>query len=382
MAHDLTMVLRDIDKANGLPSAFYTSDELFETEKQNVFFKNWFAVGVGADVPEPGDARPVDIFGQPLLVVRGQDGALNVYENVCRHRGMKLIESPQNLKGVIRCPYHYWCYGLDGQLRSTPHVGGPGRNDHEAIDKDDLGLTRVNSHVWLDIIFVNISGDAPDFEDHAHDLIERWSEFNQPLFHGGPESSFSIDLKCNWKLAVENYCESYHLPFVHPDLAKYSRLEDHYTISGDSKFSGQGTTVYNPQLGHDGRKFPSFKNLDAKWEKAAEYVALYPNVLIGVHKDHTFVIIIEPVGPSEITERVEIYYTEEIVRGADWAGLREANARLWQQVFKEDIFVCEGMQKGRAAAHFDGGRFSPAMDTAVHEFNVWVANQIQPDAST
>jgi choline monooxygenase len=90
---------------------------------------------------------------------------------------------------------------------------------------------------------------------------------------------------CNWKLAVENYCESYHLPWVHPGLNSYSRLEDHYNIVAPRSFSGQGTTVYAPALGD--AAFPDFPGLPAKWDTAAEYVALYPNVLFGVHRDHT-----------------------------------------------------------------------------------------------
>ena len=155
-------------------------------------------------------------------------------------------------------------------------------------------------------------------------MRNRWSEFvDQPLWHGGKTSSFSLALKCNWKLAVENYCESYHLPWIHPGLNSYSRLEDHYNIVEPNAFSGQGTLVYNPQLEDSGRAFSQFTGLDSKWESVAEYIALYPNVLLGVHKDHTYAIQIDPVAEDHCIERIEIYYASEDMLGEAWQDLRQ-----------------------------------------------------------
>jgi choline monooxygenase len=179
----------------------------------------------------------------------------------------------------------------------------------------------------------------------------------------------------NWKLAVENYCESYHLPWVHPGLNSYSRLEDHYHIEEPDCFSGQGTLVYRQLKGDDGETFEDAPALSDKWDTAAEYIALYPNVLLGVHRDHSFAIVLEPVGPHDTAEHVEIYYHAESDAGPERAALRAKNAALWKVVFEEDIFVVEGMQRGRSALHFDGGRFSPAMDGPTHMFHRWIATQ-------
>ncbi len=138
--------------------------------------------------------------------------------------------TPRKIEGAIRCPYHSWCYSTEGKLVSTPHVGGPGHNTHAAIDKDTLGLIEVRSHIWFDTVFINIDGTAAPFEEVHADLIARWADFDQPMYHGGADSTFTLEVKTNWKLAVENYCESYHLPWVHPGLNSYSRLEDHYNI--------------------------------------------------------------------------------------------------------------------------------------------------------
>lgn len=373
----LSDVLTSVATAKGLPNEHYVSDEMFEIEKERVLFNNWSAIGFAKDVAESGDAMPVDFLGMPLLVVRGRDDVVRVYQNTCRHRGMILVEEKKKVGGVIRCPYHSWCYALTGELVATPHVGGPGHNTHEEIRRGELGLVEIRSQIWRDIVFVNISGNAPEFTEYAADAIKLWGEYEgQKLWHSGEDSSFKFDVACNWKLAVENYCESYHLPWVHPGLNSYSRLEDHYHIEKEGKFSGQGTLVYRPMISEDGRRFPDFEGLSDKWDAGAEYITLYPNVLLGVHRDHAFAIILEPKGKDRTLEHVEIYYAAEEAIGPKWEAMRKVNSKMWHSVFEEDLFVVQGMQKGRNGRYFDGGKFSPAMDGPTHMFHHWVASQL------
>ena len=373
---ELSSVLQSVNTANGLPNAHYTDTEMFDLEKRKVLFTNWSGVGFGKDVPGAGDAMPVDFLGMPLLIVRDQEGQIGVFQNTCRHRGMILVDKPKKIGGVVRCPYHSWCYALDGSLRATPHVGGPGQNMHEDVDKSELGLIRIKSHVWRDVIFVNVDGQAAPFEEvHTH-LLQRWSEFEQPVHHGGATSSFKLEVKTNWKLAVENYCESYHLPWVHPGLNSYSRLEDHYNIEERDRYSGQGTLVYRQLKGESGEVFPDFDGLSQQWDEGAEYITVYPNVLMGVQRDHAFAIVLEPKACEQTVEHIELYYATAPEASPDLSDLRDQNAALWKTVFEEDIFVVEGMQKGRHGDYFDGGRFSPAMDGPTHNFHHWVATQL------
>ncbi|MEM8796221.1 MAG: aromatic ring-hydroxylating dioxygenase subunit alpha [Pseudomonadota bacterium] len=376
-AHDhFASVLAPITEARGLSNEHYTSPTFFEAEKRAVFFDNWSGIGFGKDVPEPGDVKPIDFLGLPVLLARDQEGMLHVYQNTCRHRGMILVEEPTNIRGVIRCPYHSWCYSLKGDLKTTPHVGGPGQNVHESVDRSELGLIEIRSHVWHDVIFVNVSANRPAFETDKATLIARWREFEKPVFHGGADSSFTLDVKTNWKLAVENYCESYHLPWVHPGLNSYSRLEDHYHIEEDGQFSGQGTLVYRQLKAETGETFPDFNGLSEYWNEGAEYIAVYPNVLMGVHRDHMFSIVIQPKDAETSVEHVEIYYPEPIADETEFNDLRQKNAVQWKGVFVEDVFVVEGMQRGRHGLLFDGGKFSPVMDNPTHLFHQWVARQL------
>lgn len=376
MPIDLSAVLNPVATANGLPNAHYIDPQVFAQERQSVLFANWSGIGFGKDVPNPGDAKPVEFLGVPLLIVRDHDGALGVFQNTCRHRGMILVFEPTNLRGTIRCPYHSWCYGLNGALRATPHVGGPGQNTHDDIKPAELGLIRIASHVWQDVVFVNIDGQADTFEVVHADLLTRWAEFDQPFYLGGAPSAFTLKLQTNWKLAVENFCESYHLPWVHPGLNAYSRLEDHYHIAEPGKYSGQGTLVYQQLKGDQGEVFPDIPNIDDKWKAGGEYVAVYPNVLLGVQRDHTFAIVLEPRGVAETHEHIALYYAAAPEDTPDLDALRAKNGALWRTVFEEDVFVVEGMQKGRHGVKFDGGRFSPAMDGPTHNFHHWVASQM------
>ena len=374
---NLDSVLTSTAMAKGLPNEHYISDAVFDEEKKAILFNNWSAIGFGKDIPNTGDIKPMSFVDMPLLMARDENNNINVFQNTCRHRGMILIEEPKNLSGLITCPYHSWCYNLKGELCATPMVGGTDINTHEAIKNDELGLFKIKSAVWQDIIFVNISNNAQEFTDYAAKTIERWYEFDKPIYHGGETSSFTLNLDTNWKLAVENYCESYHLPWVHPELNITSSVEDHYHIEEPGFFSGQGSYVYNQIKSEDGSVFPDFEGLSNKWDQASEYIALYPNVLLGTHRDHFFSIIIEPIATNKTVEHVSLYYAKKPEEMPELKPLIDSNALFWKTVFSEDIGVVEGMQRGRKGIMFDGGKFSPTMDSATHCFHRWIANHIK-----
>ena len=372
----LDAVLQSTDVARGLPNEHYISPELYALEREHLFFKSWSALAFEADVPNKGDAYPVDFMGAPMLLVRGRDGVVNVFQNTCRHRGMILVDKPTHLKGPIRCPYHSWCYDYEGTLVRTPYVGGVDIDTHEAIKNEELGLFKVRSFIWHGTVFINLSGDALPFERQHKHLMKRWREFDKP-FHVPSEScQFSMTLKTNWKLAIENFCESYHLPWIHPELNEISPIDVHYNIDESAEYSGQGSLNYIQLIGNEGRKFPDFKGVSDKWDTLSEYVSFFPNVLMGVHRDFCYSVIIMPNGIGEIVERVTMFYAEDL--DGSWESMLQENARIWQDVFSEDIGVVEGMQKGRHGPMFDGGKFSPVMDGPTHTFHKWVARKMLP----
>jgi len=376
-AEVLTGIDRPIGLARGLPNLAYTDPAFALLERDGVLARTWTCIGTASAIPDPGDAKPVELVGLPLMSVRGRDGKVRVFHNVCSHRGHRLIAQPCKSLTALRCPYHSWAYDFEGRLRATPSVGGARKNSAEGFDKSQHGLHEVRCAVWLDQIFIDLSGDAPAFEDHIASLSARWAEFDLSLIrHGGPDSSLRFDIGCNWKLAIENYCEAYHLPWIHPGLNAYSRLEDHYNIVADGLYAGQGSTAYKPRIAESGPALPRFPNLPPKWDEGAEYIALFPNLLLGLHGDHFYAVRLEPLGPDRTLEHFEIYYVGDAPLSPEFAGVRAANAESWRTVFAEDVGVVEEMQRGRASPAFQGGVFTPVFEPPTHCFHRWMARSL------
>jgi choline monooxygenase len=361
----------------GLPNICYTAPEFQAHERARLYEAGWACIGFGKDVPHPGDVVPRALLGRPLILLRDAQGVVRVFHNVCSHRGVELVAEPCHVNGVLRCPYHSWAYDLEGNLKATPSIGGPGVNRCDGFERSAHGLKPVRSAVWFDLVFVNLDEQAPDFTDYIRALNDRWSMFDAAaLRHSGADSSAVFDVHCNWKLAVENYCEAYHLPWVHPGLNSYSRLEDHYNIAEEDSFAGQGSRVYHPSLTDTGDELPNFQVLPTQFRGGAEYAALFPNVLLGVHQDHFMAIRLEPLGVDRTLEHLELYYVGDAALGDEFAVIRAANLKAWKQVFAEDVGVVEAMQRGRASPAFDGGVLTPIMDAPTRCFHRWAAKRL------
>lgn len=381
----LDRVRQPIARASGMPNAAYVDPSLFEYERDQVMGKTWAGLAFAADLPDRSYAQPVDFMGLPLVLLRDKDGAIRVFHNVCSHRGMVLVQEEGDVETMIRCGYHSWVYEMNGQLRGTPHIGGVGKHSTEGFDCARHGLREVRSHIWMGVVFINLSGDAPEFDQHIAPLADRWQNFlgqdGMDLLrtaHNG--SVMTLEVECNWKLAVENYCESYHLPWVHPSLNTYSRLEDHYNVVLGDLCSGQGSLAYNLS-DTAGTQLPQFPNWPQDKLRTAEYISLYPNVLLGIQADHAFAIVLEPVEQGRTAEHLRLFYVGDEAASEEYGDSRTATLEAWREVFGEDVFAVEGMQKGRLSPGFQGGVFSPAMDEATHHFHTWVANKMADNAS-
>ena len=378
----LDVVNKPINKAHGLPNECYTNKEYTLIERKKLFEDKWTIIGTASSVPKIGDVKPFDLLGLPLLIVRNKKNKIKVFHNVCSHRGLKLVSKAGNIKNVIRCPYHSWSYSTDGDLLVTPHIGGMNKHQCSKFKKSNSNLKEISSYVWLDLIMVNISNNEIPFEKYIKPLSDRWAKFwpekdRNLIKHAGDFGYFKLTAKCNWKFAIENYCESYHLPWVHPGLNSYSKIEDHYHIQGlPNRFAGQGTVVYNPKLKGKVR-FPCFPNWPKNKEHVAEYVALFPNVMLGIHRDHYYAYWLEPINHEYTIEHMELYYVgKEAAISKKFKSLRKQNYKLWEDIQKEDVDIIQRMQIGRNSPVYNGGNFSPIMDNPTHHFHKWVATNI------
>ncbi len=378
----LNIIGESIENAHGLPNECYLKGPYTNIERKKIFEDKWVTIGVASSVPKPGDTKPFDLLGIPLIIIRDKQHQVRVFHNVCSHRGYKLIQEVCSLKNVLRCPYHSWSYNFEGKLLATPHLGGINKHEHVDFDKSKSDLKEVRSTIWLDLILVNISDNEISFSEYIKPLENRWSNFwtkedQAMICHAEDYGYFNLEANCNWKFAIENYCESYHLPFVHPSLNAYSKIDDHYHIQGlPNRFAGQGTLVYNPRFKNN-KKLPTFPGWSKEKEEHAEYVALFPNVMLGIHKDHYYAYWLEPVSHNFTREHMEIYYVgKEAAFSKNYKSLRKQNFEQWLSIQSEDLNIIEGMQDGRNSPVFNGGNFSPVLDNPTHHFNKWIATSL------
>jgi choline monooxygenase len=368
-----------IEGLTGLPNVAYVSDKFAVFERDEVLAKTWTCVGNASQLRSGGWLQPVDLLGLPLLLVRDRDNTIRVFHNVCSHRGLKLVEEARATNGIITCRYHGWCYGAGGELRRTPHIGGEGVHTDDRFDMSHHGLREIRSQVFAELIFVNLSGDAPKFESFIQPVTDHWKDFDFNLYkHGGKKSSWRLDLDCNWKLAQENHVDGYHLPFVHPGLNSYSPLRNHYPIVIDGSASGQGSIAQGHAAKIGNESLPKNPALGEDWQKGrAEFLSVFPNVMIGVQADHLWVAYLLPVTADRTEEYMDLYYVGQGAIESRFEEQRINNCERMFEIFKEDKEVVEGMQRGRQSPAFQGGALSPALDQPAHCFNKWMAASVQ-----
>ena len=381
LKESVVQIHRDINKpiaaAIGLPNELYTSYEAFVRDRESIMAPSWASIGFIEDLPERNFVFPVDFMGIPLLITRDDNDDIRVFHNVCSHRGMHLADKPCRTNGLVRCPYHSWTYQLDGKLRGTPHVGGFGVHEHEEFDKAASNLRSIRSTTWLGCIFINLSGAAVDFKTYIEPLTRQFDELcsideRERFTAGSDNCRTQLTVKSNWKLAVENYLESYHLPTVHPELNRISPLQEHFSLEYFDQGAGQGSMNYT-RLSLDDQKLPTLNGWPQDLETKALYPTLYPNTLIGLHADHLFIMMLQPTADNETVEHVRISYVGSEGLDRKFAKHHQQMLHNWSEVFGEDIFAVERMQKGRSSPGYAGGKFAPEMDEPTVHFHRWVA---------
>ena len=345
---------------HGLPPLAYTSEAFLEAEFTSVFTRGWVLAGFAHELGRPGDVVPATVAGQPILLVRNETGEIKAFHNVCRHRCLQLVDAPANVGRVITCPYHTWAYGLDGQLRATPHLGGPGKHHVDGFVVKDHGLSPVRSVVWGDWVFINLDGDAAPFAEYARPLIERLADIDFASLVPLATLHFAA-VDANWKFLMENFIEPYHVPYVHKTTTNQP-LADHRTFV-DGPCLGSLVDLDRSADGYDALSVSS------------RYLTLFPNFALGrYHPDQLGVYLNVPVAAGVTAQTRVIYATGERSYTPEQI---ESLCNLWHDVHKEDHAMCERLQRGRkSAAAADGGRLSPHWEDSVRRFQELLLEQV------
>ena len=372
-AEVLQRIAAPIEKGTGLPNACYTSEDWLHRENQQIFAKTWMLAGFCHDIPGPGDICPVKVAGLPILVLRDGNGEIGVFHNVCRHRGAILLDTPCTNRLVLTCPYHAWSYGLDGRLRSRPHYYGGDKHDLDPGD-DVPGLVPVRHAVWNDLIFVDLSGSAPDFDDHWAPFAERTQAYDFSALRYA--TTLDFDIKGNWKLVYENFFDPYHVPRVRPRLDTYTPMSQRPPAWTDANWFYSTLPIDEPQMGRTS-PLPYYPGIDAKAQHTEWFFHLFPTICFQIWPDQLAVFQLHALAPDHTIEHIHVYFIGDAASDPDYAKDRQSAYDMWQQLNTEDFTIVENMQVARSSPAFDGGVLSPYWDPAAQHFARLVVDAMQ-----
>ena len=196
-----------------LAAKYYTDPEVFKLETNGFLARTWQFAGHASQLTETGDYFTFDLAGESLFCIKGRDGEIRTFYNVCQHRAHQLV-SGQGQTRVVVCPYHAWTYELTGELRAGPNIKAV-----EGFDKSSICLTSVRTEVFLGFIFVNLDNDAKPMDDWFPNVRTELESYIPHWDTLAPLEWVEIPENCNWKVSVENYSECYHCTLNHPTFS-------------------------------------------------------------------------------------------------------------------------------------------------------------------
>ena len=196
-----------------LAAKYYTDPEVFKIETNGLLARTWQFAGHASQLKGTGDYFTFDMAGESLFCIKGHDGEIRTFYNVCQHRAHQLV-SGQGQTRVVVCPYHAWTYELTGELRAGPNIKAV-----EGFDKSSICLTSVRTEVFLGFIFVNLDNDAKPMDDWFPNVRTELESYIPHWDTLAPLEWVEIPENCNWKVSVENYSECYHCTLNHPTFS-------------------------------------------------------------------------------------------------------------------------------------------------------------------
>ena len=343
----------DLARATTLPSSWYLEPAVLERERERVFGGTWQLVAHAEDLARPGDFLAAEVAGEPVVVARGEDGALRSFSAVCRHRAGPVACGRGN-RPSLRCGYHGWTYGLDGRLLATPEFEGARDFDRSAVRLPGLRVASFGP-----LVFVQLDPGAPGLETVLGEMTAETAGLGleRQRFY----RRHDYEVACNWKVYVDNYLEGYHIPIVHPGLLREIDYAA-YRVETRSHHSRQRAPVRSPSPESLYRR-----KLEPGKEPEALYYWLFPNLMLNVYPDHVQVNLVQPLGPERTLVRFEWLVPDPARPGLDEDF--ERSFAFSDEVQREDAAICAAVQRGLRSRFYDRGRFSVKRENGVHHFH-------------
>lgn len=329
--------------ARALDPAHYSGAAAHETDRQFVFARSWQLAAHRAELAEAGDHVLTEVAGTPVVLLRGADGVLRAFPNVCRHRAGPLVFCSGKGLGSLRCRYHGWLYNQEGQLVAAPDMQGAA--DFRTAD---IRLPPLRLREWQGLVFVALDTHAPDFDAVYAGIVDRVRPVDLAAMQFVRRESW--DVACNWKVYVDNFLEGYHVPMIHPalaqavdyanyevDLAEWHSLQ-HSPLRGSDEIYGTGEALY---------------------------YFVFPNVMLNVMPGRLQTNRVLPLGPDRCRVEFDWFYAPTAAALA-----RVANDRNFTNAIQEeDVAICEWVQRGLSSGHYEPGRLSPRREAGVWHFH-------------
>jgi choline monooxygenase len=336
-----------------IPASWYTDQRIYELELKTVFVNSWHYAARLDQLEQPGDYASGDIAGQPIVVVKGSDGVVRGFFNVCRHHAAAVVTEPEGTANQLRCPYHGWTYSLEGELKGTPDFTGVCN-----FERKNTGLVPIETSFWENWVLVNLNRKPYwTLEDFlGSDLRNQIAPLSLGQLHWVERRHYSFD--CNWKVFVDNYLDGgYHVPYLHKGLDSvldYSR----YMIENGERHCLQ----WSPMISEGAE---AQTGAVRKGDRAL-YYWIYPNFMINCYDGVMDTNLVVPRGVAQ-TDVIFDFYFPDISESARSRNL--ASIEVGQRIQDEDMDICRSVQRGLSSFAYQAGRLSVRREAGEHLFH-------------
>jgi phenylpropionate dioxygenase-like ring-hydroxylating dioxygenase large terminal subunit len=337
-----------------LPAWIYHDADFFEREKQAIFRNSWQVVCHLSDIPKTGDYHTFEFFGESVVVIRGEDGGVRAFHNVCRHRAARLLDGNKgHCNKLITCPYHAWSYALDGRL-----VGIPNRDSFKSMDPARHGLATLEHEVFLGFVFVRFAPGLPSVRDMAAPYLHEMKPYRfEELVPMGRVTLRQRPV--NWKNVADNFSDGLHINVAHPGLTRlFGRgygiearpwIDKMWGTLRDTPSSNWSERMYQHYL-------PKVEYLPPERQRLWTYFKLWPNVAFDIYPDQVDFMQFIPVSATETMIREIAYVHPDSSR--EMRAVRYLNWRINRRVSAEDKWLIDRVQAGMASSSYSSGPLS------------------------
>ena len=349
-----------LDEAWTIPAPWYVDGRVAELERRSVFSRTWQMVGRLDQLQEPGQYVTAMLAGEPIVVVRGEDGKLNGFFNVCRHHAAAVMTEDAGKAPILRCPYHGWTYSLGGELKGTPDFAGVCN-----FDKGRNGLVPVETAVWEKFVFVRLEPGGPSLEASLGPLVGQFAKLELERFQFVERRSWTFE--CNWKVFVDNYLDGgYHVPHLHKSLSSVLDYSQYMIETGDN-WCLQWSPIDHSNAEGDVAA--------VRGGEKALYYWIYPNFMINWYEGVMDTNLVRPLGPNRSEVIFDFYFTD--VATPEALARCKASIDVGNRVQDEDLAICDSVQRGLTSRAYRAGRLSVRREGGEHVFHRTLAADLK-----